>query len=783
MLTPLVRLLVSQGVTYPQFASALKLSFLRAANAELRSAGKRVSDSAVSLLSGVHRKDVRALTADGKLATRPVDRALSVADEVFTRWVSDPTYLAPDGLPRMLPLRGRGDDEPTFESLAQSVSRDFHSRAILDEMTRLGVAEAAGEFVRLRVERFVPDAGFSETLSYVSRNVYDHLGAVEGNMKAIHAGARSPFLEQSVFADGMSRESVARTARTGAKDLGVRSAPHVRAGDGPHRTRSAGRRRAGDADAVRRVLLRRARFSARRAGRHASLRRGRISHECRCALARGASRSPPSPPVAAAWKPAWAAAAAGRRSDPLAVGVGSVTGFGSIIVNGQRYDETAAEVLVDKRPDRPDPATVAAIRLGTHVELLHRDFVIAQATTSSELIGPVSSLGASDFVALGQTVRVNGDAAHPTTFDGFSALSDLAQGDVVEVHGDRTPSGDILATRIELQPAGLAVVRLAGIASAVNGQLFSIGTLAVDASSATILPAGTAIAAGQRVVAWTDVLYSGGPLVAKIVRIDTRTIGENAVVTVDGVISDFRDASSFRVGGVPVDAGAAALTGGAAGDLANGRSVRVRGPFINAVLNERRRSKSPRPFQKTVQLTGAITDFVDADRAVPHPGRAGPGYGADDLRRRQRGESRHRRAGEGHRTDRRWRRPGDRPSNSCRFRQDRNRWSSDESSRQSARPPATAAGPSASIDRPWTSRRRPPPRTGTAPRPKWQPGDRSASAGRLEDASFIADEVHFLDNPARPPNVEIDGIAGNVQATSLVVNGETVQLISTRPTR
>jgi hypothetical protein len=208
MLTPLIRLLVSQGVTYPQFTSALKRSFLRAAHAELRASGKRVSDSAVSLLSGVHRKDVRTLTADGQLAMKPVDRALSVADEVFTRWVSDPAYLAADGLPRVLPLRSRGDDEPSFESLAQSVSRDFHSRAILDELSRLGVAEAAGDFVRLRVERFVPDAGFAETLSYVSRNVYDHLGAVEGNMKAIQAGGRSPYLEQSVFANGLSRESV-----------------------------------------------------------------------------------------------------------------------------------------------------------------------------------------------------------------------------------------------------------------------------------------------------------------------------------------------------------------------------------------------------------------------------------------------------------------------------------------------------------------------------------------------------------------------------------------------
>jgi len=208
MVTPLIRLLVSQGVTYPQFTGALKLAFLRAAHSELTTAGKRVSDSAISLLSGVHRKDVRALTADGQLGAKPVDRALSVADEVFTRWVNDPAYLDADGLPKMLPLRSRGEGEPSFEGLAQSVSRDFHSRAILDEMTRLGVADAAGEFVRLRAERFVPDAGFAETLSYVSRNVYDHLGAVESNMKAINVGARSPFLEQSVFADGLSEESV-----------------------------------------------------------------------------------------------------------------------------------------------------------------------------------------------------------------------------------------------------------------------------------------------------------------------------------------------------------------------------------------------------------------------------------------------------------------------------------------------------------------------------------------------------------------------------------------------
>ena len=41
---------------------------------------------------------------------------------------------------------------------------------------------------------------------------------------------------------------------------------------------------------------------------------------------------------------------------------------------------------------------------------------------------------------------------------------------------------------------------------------------------------------------------------------------------------------------------------------------------------------------------------------------------------------------------------------------------------------------------------------------------------------LVADEVQFLDNPASPPILNIEGTASNVQATSVVVSGQTVQL-------
>lgn len=301
----------------------------------------------------------------------------------------------------------------------------------------------------------------------------------------------------------------------------------------------------------------------------------------------------------------------GAPVDPLAVGVGTVTGFGSVIVNGERYDERSAAVFVDERPDRIEPATIAAVRLGVHLEFEHRDRVIERATVASELIGPVASVAASGFVVLGQNVRVNADAAHPTAFDGFDALSDLANGAVVEVHGVRAPTGEVLATRVELRPRD-AGVRLAGAALAVDGRQFRIGAQPVDASGATVLPPGAAIAPGQRVVVWGETVDGSATLRATAVRVDTPAIGENALVTLDGVVDAFRDRASFRVGGVTVDATSATFSGGTAADLADGRPVRVDGRFTGGTLHATEVELLAATAPPVTTLTGAITDFVEA---------------------------------------------------------------------------------------------------------------------------------------------------------------------------
>jgi len=201
ILEPLVTWLVRSGVGYAGFAAALKPVFLAQAEQELVRLGRKRTDSALSLLSGLHRKDVRALGEPAEQVT--ADNAAqgtrwgkpSAANQVATRWLSL-------DWPDLIPFAG---PEPSFEALARRVSRDFHHRAVLDDLVRLGVVREEGATVRLIRDAFIPQPGFAEARQLFAGSAVDHLAAGVHNLSGA-PGHR--FLEQSVFADGLSEESV-----------------------------------------------------------------------------------------------------------------------------------------------------------------------------------------------------------------------------------------------------------------------------------------------------------------------------------------------------------------------------------------------------------------------------------------------------------------------------------------------------------------------------------------------------------------------------------------------
>jgi len=198
---PVVSWLLRSGIGYAEFAAALKPLFLEAALVEQRRIGGKRTDSATSLLSGLHRKDVRALAPvlEARRARGDADPGARLGkptppSEVVTRWLTR-------RLPRSLPFAGA---KRSFESLARSVSKDIHPRSVLQELVRLGMAEERNGMVTLRKQAFVPDAKRKEARELLAGSVADHLAAGVHNLTG---DPGRTFLEQSVFADGLSRES------------------------------------------------------------------------------------------------------------------------------------------------------------------------------------------------------------------------------------------------------------------------------------------------------------------------------------------------------------------------------------------------------------------------------------------------------------------------------------------------------------------------------------------------------------------------------------------------
>jgi len=207
VMAPLVEWLLHEGVTHSRLANALKQTFLDAAPGVLEGSATKVSDSSISTLTGIHRKDVREWRSVGR--PLPQSRTLGTVTELFTRWVNDPVYCDSKGHPRVLHRVG---GPGSFEALAASVSSDVHPHTLLAELIRLGLAECLdneadgeGETVRLCTQALVPSKGAAEMLQLFSGNVADHLAAATHNLR--QSGA--PMLEQSVFADDLRPESVA----------------------------------------------------------------------------------------------------------------------------------------------------------------------------------------------------------------------------------------------------------------------------------------------------------------------------------------------------------------------------------------------------------------------------------------------------------------------------------------------------------------------------------------------------------------------------------------------
>jgi len=320
---------------------------------------------------------------------------------------------------------------------------------------------------------------------------------------------------------------------------------------------------------------------------------------------------------------------------PIEMANGTVTGFGSVFVDGVELQDANAATQTE---DADGNTTNVVLRLGQRVQLEHDGKGTASlVTVRAAVIGAVAQINAatSEFKVAGQWVKPNADtAAGPLTAygGGYLALADIAAGDLVEVHGspvysDGLAAYEVQATRIEKLKSITAVRVMGKLASlGASGKTFAISDLEVNYAGATLVPATLALANDQTVIVWGalgSLAGSGSALTASRVRIlsGPRT-GDivSGTAQFGGVVNSYDAAArTFETQGIRVSIGAANIAPTGA-SVANGSYVQVSGVFgadrSLAAQSIRVRELDTGDDTAKIRLSGVISSFTDANSFV-----------------------------------------------------------------------------------------------------------------------------------------------------------------------
>lgn len=218
--------------------------------------------------------------------------------------------------------------------------------------------------------------------------------------------------------------------------------------------------------------------------------------------------------------------------------VGPISGFGSVIVNGMRFDTVGAAMSDDdgnfvRLQDLALGMTVSVD--GTTDEVTARGAAKSLALLRGNT-GTITAIDAVNqtFTLLGMTVQ----AAPTTAYKDVTAFASLAVGDVVEVYGVVQSDNTVMATLIDKEDAGYTH-RLVGRVSGLNtaAKTFQVGALRVNYGTATL---SGVLADGILVKVRAAQAPAGGVMTASAVKADEsggygKTVAASSYLKIKGV--------------------------------------------------------------------------------------------------------------------------------------------------------------------------------------------------------------------------------------------------------
>ncbi len=314
------------------------------------------------------------------------------------------------------------------------------------------------------------------------------------------------------------------------------------------------------------------------------------------------------------------------------VSQGSVDSFGSIFVNGVRWDLSDATIEIDG-----GAASESDLRVGMFV-LVEGDFDAGNATRSAATVrfdnvleGPIENapvetvLGqVKTFTILGQTVTIDFFEA---AFGPGASFASLAEDDAVEVSGFADGSGGVTATRVSLRgtyPADTDVRRKGTVANLVvnpdDSGMLDIGRITIRFTPTTPFAGVTraTLANGDDVTVEGTLRLSGTEVDSSAIDLASPRISAAGLerVEIEGVAEACAESLDFCVGGVPVDVSVATFDPATFTPMI-GERVEVEGPLVGGTLEAIEvESEDEISSQRNVKIEAEVMSIDAVARAL-----------------------------------------------------------------------------------------------------------------------------------------------------------------------
>jgi hypothetical protein len=310
---------------------------------------------------------------------------------------------------------------------------------------------------------------------------------------------------------------------------------------------------------------------------------------------------------------------------------GKITGFGSVYVNGSKYNTSSSEFIVDGilNPTQDDLAigmvvllkaeSVDGVYTGNALQVAYDDEI--QGPVAAAPIDVADSGGSKkSFSVFGQTILID---QTNTVFDNTSFAS-LDANDVIEVSGFRSSPTLVDASyvkKIGVLVPGISEVELRGTISSLMIQSFKIEDTVIRFNNMTEIDTPNGELLAGLFVEVGGIYQADQSILAEEIEEEDEGFGNNVdEISLQGVIAQFADISNFFINGQRIDASQASLSpSNAQSLLEDGLNIEVDGDIVNGVLIadelEIREGDS-----KLRAFVGTVIDPVNNSFEVDYPG-------------------------------------------------------------------------------------------------------------------------------------------------------------------